>query len=486
MEFVNMSHVNDTMRDVDALCKDPAGGNTTCNKQSLGINLSTPILMLSTGVLGNVLALVVLYTSKKEVRKTVFFTMLAGLAWTDVIGQMCAGPIAIITYANNLQWQGGDPVCKYHGFTMVCFGILTPLLVLIMSMERVLALRFSYFYARVVTVRKAQFMIVGCWIFTLSFCTLPFMGLGTYALQFPKSWCFLNFHRQSNTDAAFAYLFSIMNILVISLIFVANCIVVVTLLQMRRTRRINNSPSIDRRLRVSGHRHRNILEMEMETQMVWFLGAITIVFCTCYVPLNVHILTNQITGQIDVKKDLISIRLASINQILDPWLYILLRKAMFFKFLRRVKQFVAQRKRPSSSRRHFAAHTEGSQNGSFAAYQLHSVSGGHHNSHHSLNECVIPEKINTGSAIEATKRPELRDTTLNGSSDSESDVFVEPQIRTKASFISIDEYIAVHKLKRRESSDGGDINGNKKLKRLYSLPVYLKATENDCIDTQLS
>lgn len=156
---------------------------------------------------------------------------------------------------------------------------------------------------------------------------------------------------------------------------------------------------------------------------------------------------------------------------------------MFFKFLRRVKQFVAQRKRPSSSRRHFAANIEGSQNGSFAAYQLHSVSGGHHNSHHSLNECVIPEKINTGSAIEATTRPELRDTTLNGSSDSESDVFVEPQIRTKASFISIDEYIAVHKLKRRESTGGGDINGNKKLKRLYSLPVYLKGTENDCIDT---
>ncbi|XP_067678376.1 prostaglandin E2 receptor EP4 subtype-like isoform X2 [Haliotis asinina] len=371
MEVVNSSFVNSTMlRDVDALCKDSGGGNATCNKQALGINLSTPILMLSTGVLGNVLALVVLYTSKKEVRKTVFFTMLAGLAWTDVIGQMCAGPIAIITYANNLQWQGGDPVCKYHGFTM-----------------------------------------------------------------------------------------------------------------MRRTRRINNSPSIDRRLRVSGHRHRNILEMEMETQMVWFLGAITIVFCTCYAPLNVHILTNQITGQIDVKKDLISIRLASINQILDPWLYILLRKAMFFKFLRRVKQFVAQRKRPSSSRRHFAAHMEGSQNGSFPAYQLHSVSGAHENSHHSLNECVYPEKNHIGSTTEPTTRPELRDITLNGSSDSEMDVFVEPQIRTKASFISIDEYIAAHRLKRRDSSGGGDINGNKKLQRLYSLPAYLKGTENDGTDS---
>lgn len=79
--------------------------NTTgCRQEGMGINLSTPIIMFATGILGNILALLVLYTSRKEAKKTVFYTLLAGLAWTDLIGQLMTSPIAIIVYANNLKW----------------------------------------------------------------------------------------------------------------------------------------------------------------------------------------------------------------------------------------------------------------------------------------------------------------------------------------------------------------------------------------------
>ena len=287
MTSINYTFRNLTMRDdleLDKICSDPVNLNSTqCNKSALGISLSTPILMLSVGVLGNILALVVLYTSRREVRKTVFFTLLAGLAWTDVIGQMCTGPIAIITYANNLKWQGGAALCTYHGFVMVLFGILHPLIVGTMSLERFFALKCSYFYARTITRRKAQFTIVGCWMFTVFFCTWPLMGFGSFELQFPGSWCFLNFHRESTKDMIFAYLFAIINIAVITFIFVCNCFVVCTLLKMRRNRKLNNFHSSEHKMSV---KHK-ALKLEMETEMVWFLGAVTLVFCTLWMPLNV-------------------------------------------------------------------------------------------------------------------------------------------------------------------------------------------------------
>ncbi|KAK7488446.1 hypothetical protein BaRGS_00020231 [Batillaria attramentaria] len=322
------------------LCADGNISDGACDNRALGISLSTPILMMSSGVLGNLLALVILFTADRQVRRTPFFALLAGMACTDLVGQAANGVVAIIVYANRLQWVGGRPVCIYHGFSMVFFAVVTPQLVCAMSVERLLALRFSYFYCRQFTNRIAKWIIVTVWTATAFFCTWPLMGFGSYELQFPGSWCFLNFHRQTLSDMIYALVFSSLNIVIIAAIIICNASVVCTLLQMRRVRHMNSSPSSSADLNRHVHpRTRPSLHLEMETQMVWFLVAITIVFSCLWLPINVHILTNQINGEINYKQDLISVRLASINQIVDPWMYVILRKNTIMKFLRHVKQF---------------------------------------------------------------------------------------------------------------------------------------------------
>ncbi|XP_076441181.1 uncharacterized protein LOC143280427 [Babylonia areolata] len=333
-----------------------------CDPKGLGISLSTPILMMSTGVLGNLLALLILFTAEKQVRRTAFFPLLMAMACNDLVGQAATGSIAVVVYANNLQWVGGRPLCLYHGFIMVFFAVMTPLLVCSMSVERLLALRYSYFYQRHFTPGTARWVVVGSVAFTLFFCSWPLMGFGSYEHQFPGSWCFLNYHRQSPKDMAYALVFSIANLVIIGIIVACNVTVVYTLLKMRRVRRkMNAVPGKaaggagggggggGRKMLPIRQRSRSALNLEMETQMVWFLLAITVVFACLWLPINVHILMNQITGKVDLKQDLISVRLASINQIIDPWMYVIFRKTTFLKLLRRLRRFLTQHKKNTSN-----------------------------------------------------------------------------------------------------------------------------------------
>lgn len=273
-------------KSINTLCDGTLQNTSMCNKKGLGISLSTPILMNTAGILGNVVALIVLCTARREMKKTMFYVLLCGLAGTDLLGQLLTGPIAIIVYANNLHWVGGDPVCKYHGFFMVCFGIITPLLVCCLSIERVIGLRFPYYHERSLTKRKVVSGILACWVFVLLFCCLPFLGVGSYAHQFPGSWCFLNFHRESTTDEVYAYMYAFINVFIITVIIIGNTCVMVTLVQMKK-RKLSHSPSTERR---DGNHRKSKLKLEEETQMIWFLFAITIVFTICWFPLNVSFL----------------------------------------------------------------------------------------------------------------------------------------------------------------------------------------------------
>ncbi|KAK7100883.1 uncharacterized protein [Littorina saxatilis] len=346
------------------------GSGGACDRKALGISLSTPILMMSAGILGNLLALLVLFTANKQARRTAFFPLLMAMAFIDLVGQSATGVIAIIVYANNLKWVGGRPLCVYHGFAMVFFSIITPLMVCSMSLERLLALRFSYFYQRAFTPRVVKGIIVGSILFTVFFCTWPFMGFGSYELQFPGSWCYLNYHRESLTDMIYALVFSGLNIVFIAFIIGCNGAVVWTLLKMRRLRhQMHSSPSAEFALQVKPRSRSSALHLEMETQMVWFLLAITVVFSCLWLPINVHILMNQITGKTDFKQDLISVRLASINQIIDPWMYIILRKNTFFKCLRRIKNYL----------------TRGKETCKMSSLHSHH----HQHSHHSAKNCKV-------------------------------------------------------------------------------------------------
>ena len=301
---------------------------TRCHGVQTG--LVAPVVMSFFGVLGNLLALAVLYKTKTERRRSAFYTLVAGLALTDLLGQLFTSPIAIAAYSTGLNFFTTE-LCQLHGFLMVGFGLVTPLIVSLMALERMGALCCTYFCTRSMSKSRVRAALAGTWVFAMSFAALPFLGFGQFELQFPCSWCFLKFHFQpwamadeaslttsppraidgNRWWAAYACLYALINLIIIAVTVACNVIVIVVLLKARKRRRVltkrpgsylchtrqqhtaprqQASPESAKRSLAAGPRgHRNSQQSanDLELQMVWLLCGMTLVFTCCWTPFMV-------------------------------------------------------------------------------------------------------------------------------------------------------------------------------------------------------
>ncbi|XP_076089662.1 prostaglandin E2 receptor EP4 subtype-like [Mytilus galloprovincialis] len=310
------------------------GSDFSSKKNNTVINSG---IMFGAGILGNILALIVLIRSGPEQRRTIFYRLVAGLCVTDLLGTTLTSPVVIAVYVNNFQWIGGTAMCNYFGYVMIMAGYATMLIVCSMSIERVVCIKHPLIYNAWKSTKHATVILIFCWTLAAFMAALPFMGFGNVVLQYPRTWCFFDYYTKEPVDKAFNYLFAILATVIISVTACCNLTVIYTLIKSRR-----------RQCLLSGNSRRNYFSYSKrftECQMLVQLVGITIVFSTCYMPLMARVIINQ-TELLprNVRLDLIMIRFASLNQILDPWVYILLRRELLwkvisgFKMLCRIKQ----------------------------------------------------------------------------------------------------------------------------------------------------
>ncbi|KAH3867436.1 prostaglandin E2 receptor EP3 subtype-like [Dreissena polymorpha] len=297
------------------------------------ISLKVPAMMFASGVFGNVLAIIVLLRSSREHKQSVFYRLVGALACTDLFGTCATSPVTLAVYANNLKWVGGDLTCHYGSFMLIFAGYSTVFTVGTMAVDRFLAIMCPFFYDTHITKRRTTFGIVGLWIFAAVLGFLPILGLGQNVNQYPGTWCFFNFTSSDIKNQIFAYSYASIGLVVIFVTAIFNLLVTYTLLQMRR--------KMLRSMNVS-----NTKRNDSELQMMVLLMGIIIIFSTCWCPFLIRILINQTHfRQVDKRADLQTLRLASFNQILDPWVYILFRKELFnrsFTFLKTLVKSVCR------------------------------------------------------------------------------------------------------------------------------------------------
>lgn len=293
------------------------------------------------GVLGNVIAIFVLFRNSDRHKWNVFYRFVTALAVTDLFGIITTSPIAFAIYDNNLKWVGGEALCHYMSFMLIFAGLATVLLAGAMALDRYMAILHPFKYNTVSRCKTVNLSVIGIWMVSAFISALPLFGLGENVKQFPMTWCFFNFFGNRTEDMFYSYFYAAVGLGIILLIGVLNVCVIIGLMKGKRSR-VRRGSITNKKARA-----------RTDIYIAIFLVAIFVVFGVCWAPFLIRIIINQ-SGLYpkNRKADLLTLRLATLNQILDPWVYILFRREM----LQRVTRFFRKSRQQSILQR-FASFT---------------------------------------------------------------------------------------------------------------------------------
>ncbi|XP_008290421.1 thromboxane A2 receptor isoform X1 [Stegastes partitus] len=278
-------------------------------------------IFMALGLPSNLIAFIVLLKSFHRTcsrSRSFFLIFLGGLVITDFMGLLVTGSIVVSFYVTHFNWQEIDPnchFCNFMGMSMVFYGLCPLLLGATMAMERFIGINHPFARSTSMPKSRTVSMVLMVWFIAGCIALLPLTGLGSYHIQLPGSWCFFNISSEGN-DMAFSLIFSLVGLVCIAVSFLLNTVSVVTLIKV--------CCGQDRTQRRRDH------EVEMMVQLI----LIMIIASVCWCPLLIYILTSVVTStSVTPEKILFFIRMATCNQILDPWIYIMCQVSR----LRRVK-----------------------------------------------------------------------------------------------------------------------------------------------------
>ncbi|KAM3876250.1 thromboxane A2 receptor [Diretmus argenteus] len=268
------------------------------------------------GLTSNLIAFVVLLNSFQRahsLKRSSFLIFLGGLVITDFMGLLVTGCIVVSFHVTQFNWRHLDPhchFCNFMGMSMVFYGLCPLLLGAAMAVERFVGINWPFTRTATMPKSRAMSMVLMVWTFAGCVALLPIMGLGSYHIQMPGSWCFFNIS-SVGVDRVFSLLFSLVGLLSIAVSFVLNTVSVVTLIKVccgqDRTQR------------------RRDYEVEMMVQLILIMA----IASSCWCPLLVFIAQTVLSGSpLKIRYLLLWLRFATFNQILDPWVYILFRRAV--------------------------------------------------------------------------------------------------------------------------------------------------------------
>ncbi|XP_047230802.1 prostaglandin E2 receptor EP4 subtype-like isoform X2 [Girardinichthys multiradiatus] len=241
--------------------------------------IALPIFMFAGGAIGNLIAILVLSVSRQEKKSSAFFSLVRGLAVTDLLGTCLASPLTIANYIDQHVLRDRR-VCEFDSFLLLFFGLTGLSIICTMAAERYLAICCPYRYQRwAVDRRFAQKFLFFIYISHILFCCLPMMGMSRSELQPHGTWCFIDWKTPEPVAAAYSVLYGAVSLLLILGTIVLNLAVCGALLLMRRrnVQRAFTRTSVRQRWRE--------LSSAAETQMMTVLVMTSAVVLACSAPL---------------------------------------------------------------------------------------------------------------------------------------------------------------------------------------------------------
>lgn len=326
------------------LLQAPTMGNTSsesrrresCDTREWLLSGESPAIssvMFSAGVLGNLIALALLARRwRGDLGRgaghgnsiSLFHVLVTELVFTDLLGTCFISPVVLASYARNQTLVALAPqrrVCTYFAFSMTFFSLATMLMLFAMALERYLAIGHPYFYQRWITHRGGLAVLPAIYTVSLLFCSLPLLDHQDYVQYCPGTWCFIG-HEQST----YLRLYATLLLLLIIAVLACNFSVILNLIRMhRRGRNSRCGPSLGSSRAGPGSRRRGErVSVAEEMDHLILLAIMTITFAVCSLPFTIFAYMNE-TFSREEKWDLQALRFLSINSIIDPWVFAILR-----------------------------------------------------------------------------------------------------------------------------------------------------------------
>ncbi|XP_037105928.1 prostaglandin F2-alpha receptor [Syngnathus acus] len=305
----------------DLSWKEAPPTNITCIAESRSV--TTSVISMSVGILSNSLALFILLKSPKRMpqkSRAPFSVFATSLVATDLLGHLVNGSVVIYVYSLRKQWETFDPhgrVCNLFGATLVFFGLSPLFLGSAMAIERCIGITKPFYHSTGLAFRHMNKLLSVIWLLAALVAALPVALRRSYRVQSSRSWCFYNLDEPSDwLDVFLPLLFSLLGLLALLFSIVCNTVTSCSLLLSTM------------------HRKHHSRGTSYHVEMICQLMAIMLVSCVCWGPLLTRIIFLTSKDDYDPASDklLFVLRIATWNQILDPWVYILLRKAVLKKF----------------------------------------------------------------------------------------------------------------------------------------------------------
>ncbi|XP_053739768.1 thromboxane A2 receptor isoform X1 [Synchiropus splendidus] len=278
------------------------------------------------GLTSNLIAFIVLVKSFRRTHsrsRSSFLIFLGSLVVTDFMGIFVTGSIVVSFHVTHFNWRLLDPschFCNFMGMSMVFYGLCPLLLGAAMAVERFIGINHPFAHSNLPKGR-AICMVLGVWLMAGCISMLPVAGVGSYHMQMPGSWCFLNISSEGD-DLVFSLIFSLVGLFSIAMSFLLNTVSVVTLVKV--------CCGQNRLQRRRDH------EVEMMVQLI----LIMVIASICWCPFLIYILKSAVTSAPVTGESIVfCLRMASCNQIFDPWIYIMCQvnklRALLLKLWRR-------------------------------------------------------------------------------------------------------------------------------------------------------
>ncbi|CAN8215695.1 unnamed protein product [Coccothraustes coccothraustes] len=297
-------------------------------------------LMFSAGLLGNLLALGLLLRGRRGARQrppALFHVLVLALVVTDLLGTCSVSPLVLASYHRNLTLTSlarGGHICLYFGFAMSFFGLATMLILFTMALERCLALGRPYFYERFLSPRTGLAALPAIYTFSAAFCSLPLLGFGRYVQYCPGTWCFIQMHLEppgsdgevAGLNVTFSLLYATLLLFLILAVLLCNLSVIANLARMHRRGLRSRRVAAPEQPRGAGGCGRRMFSMAEEIDHLLLLSIMTITFVICSLPFTIRAYVNKFSeAEGDHEWDLLALRFLSINPIVDPWVFAILR-----------------------------------------------------------------------------------------------------------------------------------------------------------------